>query len=605
MLSEQEIQAVKLRLGINPADVESAKKAWEVLRGERSSPDLLCKYLTDLMNQVFKYKLGLARSLGPMAQVMHDELWVNLANWLGSPDGGKSLSRFAGILREALPGRRPPAASPKPIARPVSRPPVPTGYRPTPPPLPPPAPRPPVATPRTPDAVNAPVGKGSGPDASDSFFANYPGKEAPVQGSAPPAAPPPESTGPPPEAIPVEDPSPLTQPENALSSSFSQWKNIPVPEGPDNHTEYDSRAGRSPEGLPILGARVRGKKHKHEGTNCDDWFEFAVSGRWTLLAVADGAGSKKFSRVGAEVSCKAAVRHLAETLKDCAASGTITDPDLSYVQEALHEAMRRGYAAVVSAANERAGSEAHRRILGRPLNVQDLSATLLLAAHMTGQYQDRPGSLVMACQVGDGMTAAVDATKFGLQLLGEADSGEYSGETEFLTSARKLEPEYLGRKTKCFFGPLRALMVMSDGVADDYFPNDPELLRLHADLVLNQILEVQGLKEESIAEALNPTNLKDASVVARTPFHEEVKSATAGEAVLLQIASAKQYADELYLEPGAVYTSPALLKAGSRARPMCLETMPEERLRVWLDSYYVRGSFDDRTLLILYRETVT
>ena len=91
-----------------------------------------------------------------------------------------------------------------------------------------------------------------------------------------------------------------------------QWLYKPVPANePDVHEEFACEAIVSPEGHPILAARVRGKKHKHEGTNCDDWYEVKNSGCWTIIAVADGAGSKKFSRVGARVSCQEAVRVLA------------------------------------------------------------------------------------------------------------------------------------------------------------------------------------------------------------------------------------------------------------------------------------------------------
>jgi hypothetical protein len=47
------------------------------------------------------------------------------------------------------------------------------------------------------------------------------------------------------------------------------------------------------------------------------------------------------------------------------------------------------------------------------------------------------------------------------------------------------------------------------------------------------------------------------------------------------------------------------LNAGILAQemsPECEEMPSEEKLKIWLDSYYRRGSFDDRTLVVLYRE---
>ena len=98
-------------------------------------------------------------------------------------------------------------------------------------------------------------------------------------------------------------------------SPCSSWTWKPILPGKDNHSEYACQSEILPNGFKILAAWVRGKKHKHEGTNCDDWFEIARSGKWGIIAVSDGAGSKMFSRVGARVACKAAVNYLINQLQ--------------------------------------------------------------------------------------------------------------------------------------------------------------------------------------------------------------------------------------------------------------------------------------------------
>lgn len=396
------------------------------------------------------------------------------------------------------------------------------------------------------------------------------------------------------------------------------WKYLPVPDEPDKHEECDSRAAEAPEELKLIGARVRGKKHKHEGTNCDDWFEFAVSGPWTIIAVSDGAGSKKFSRVGARVACTAAVQHLAATLLDHRIrprdpwssdtfkrderDGAFAEEDLEVVQEALHRAMLVAYDAVEAAAIARRDSAEHRRILGHSrVDIKDLSGTLLLVVHTTVQYKDTDYSLALACQVGDGIVAAVDHTG-ALHLLGMPDSGDFAGETDFLTSKAKLERAHLMRKTFPFFSPMRALMVMTDGVADDYFPNDPGLLRLYGDLVLNHVLDIRGPSDSDMASALSQTNLPTLGAAEQTELHSLVETITATGPRQVPIRSVAVYAEKLGVPLAEVVASPALLLAGSRGEPMCSESSPEDTLQVWLDSYQVRGSFDDRTLVVLYRE---
>ena len=92
----------------------------------------------------------------------------------------------------------------------------------------------------------------------------------------------------------------------------SAWKYKPLPaDEPDPHEESQTLSLPVGDGWTVTGARVRGKKHKHEGTHCDDWFEARQSGSWVIIAVSDGAGSSKFSRIGARASCQAAVDFLA------------------------------------------------------------------------------------------------------------------------------------------------------------------------------------------------------------------------------------------------------------------------------------------------------
>ena len=91
-------------------------------------------------------------------------------------------------------------------------------------------------------------------------------------------------------------------------------------------------------------------------------------------------------------------------------------------------------------------------MLTRRLVVEDLSATLLVAVHTSVRVQGREQSLVVACQIGDGVVAGLDP-RGGVVLLGAPDSGDYSGETDFLTSRRQLEPANLQRKTFGFVRP--------------------------------------------------------------------------------------------------------------------------------------------------------
>jgi hypothetical protein len=274
------------------------------------------------------------------------------------------------------------------------------------------------------------------------------------------------------------------QTDNNPPSLTTQWKYVRVPDGPDKHDEFDQRAEVTSDKLKIIGARARGKKHKHEGTNCDDWFDFEASGEagdWTIVAVSDGAGSKTFSRIGAKTSCETAVKELSGALQGFSLKvhadwtgeekdkkGIFAEEDFARVGEALHSAMNKAYDAVAAKATELAAGEESelysRQLNGRALTLDDLSGTLLLAVLTTVMHEEKERTFVMTCQIGDGMLAAVDRNG-GLTLLGHPDSGEFAGQTDFLTSRKKLEKANLAGKTFSFFGPVQALMVMTDAAA--------------------------------------------------------------------------------------------------------------------------------------------
>lgn len=423
----------------------------------------------------------------------------------------------------------------------------------------------------------------------------------------------PNPAGPPPKAreypkspaMPPPPPLPPLDPPAAPA-----WRYIEPPATPEPHSEFDARTcDAPPPGMQMIGARVRGKKHKHDGTHCDDWFEFATAGPWTLIAVSDGAGSKKLSRVGARAACKTAAHEMTADLTNyrlaerttadewtAALQSTELGPtfpdDLDAVRAALQRAMMRAYESVVAAADERAGKPEYDALLGRPVEVGDLSCTLLLAAHCAVTRDGQPCDFVMACQVGDGICGVIDRDG-NARPLGAADSGGYSGETEFLTSSGKLDPEALRRKTVAFLDPMQALAVMTDGVADDYFPAESGLSRLWADLLIN------GIPEATAADAggLAGTPLPDADGYS-TEF-ELIVAAEPRPKVRLRSAGA--FAEKLGRPVAELLRTPAAFVAA--AAPLAGATAAE-RLRLWLDAYQVRGSFDDRTLVVLHRETL-
>ncbi len=112
--------------------------------------------------------------------------------------------------------------------------------------------------------------------------------------------------------------------------------------------------------------------------------------------------------------------------------------------------------------------EAERR--NAPL--REFHTTCLLLIHTPFGANDLVGVL----QVGDGV-AGLCTRNGDCIILGDPDHGAYSGETRFLTTPG-IEDEFERRATFAVPHGLRAVAVLTDGVADDFFPEKQRLIEL-------------------------------------------------------------------------------------------------------------------------------
>ena len=397
--------------------------------------------------------------------------------------------------------------------------------------------------------------------------------------------------------------------EEVTGHTASLWKYLPIPSyEPDPVPEYINGTIKFP-GSKVVAARVRGKKHKHEGTNCDDWYEVANYERMTFIAVSDGAGSKKFSRIGAKESCKAAVGFLVNSFEKLFTDKpelkthltlAFTDPKCmeacGILAGVVQQSVIKAHEAVESAFYSRKTNPEYEKVLGRGLQFKDLSGTLLITvlipiSEITKEH------LVISCQIGDGMIAIFNSEgKFSdsMRLMGVPDSGDFSGETDFLTSSQMKNIEALQHRTKISRTIVDTVLVMSDGVADDYFPNETQMRRLYFDLVVNGILEkpsspismatlTQGQMKlfKRIPDPLAYPWVNDQDVKIPIQYTNRILESTG-----LSL-------EDLWKDSTVLNLARLELEDNKNT------TDSSEKLKVWLDNYVERGSFDDRTLVVV------
>ena len=379
-----------------------------------------------------------------------------------------------------------------------------------------------------------------------------------------------------------------------MEHTASMWRYRPITDdSTEQHTESHCKRTVTAN-AEIIGARVRGKKHKHEGTNCDDYFETAASDDFALCVVCDGAGSKPLSRIGSRVCCETAAGFLkeqlpplfdGEELRRSICADISSDEFMlgagrlaALVQQSACEA----FGAVKKELEVIRDNESYRKALGRAPVLSDMSSTFLAAVVVPLEIDGLAQMLVASVQIGDGCICAINSGADAdecLKLMGEADSGEFSGETDFI-SEKNILPQEIRRRTKISRGCSDTVLLMTDGVADDYFPAQPMMKRLYLDLCLNGIFPMTG--ELSDSNGKPPVCYSSVS-----PERESV---------------ALQYAKQLISDKSA-HAADDLWNRRDTLRPHSLEAFgislgdsPNERLRTWLDNYNERGSFDDRTL---------
>ena len=399
-----------------------------------------------------------------------------------------------------------------------------------------------------------------------------------------------------------------------LAHTAALWKYKPVPGEDEEPEPYEEvlRESSTLGSFHVTAARVRGKKHKHEGTNCDDWFVTFGVEKFVVAIVSDGAGSKKFSRIGAKASCEGAKdflekelpRVIREEIDFTAALGRdVADVRFQHAAAQLartaQSAVLRARESVVAAFRARRGDSRYQRVLGRELELSDFAATFLLTVALP--LDGSQDTLVVTVQVGDGMIAAINTKapyKEALTLLSQPDSGDFSGETEFLTGRGIDRIEALGGRTRLARKPVDLILSMTDGVADDYDPPETQLLRLYFDLKANRILDWPEM-----AGLLHQIEDRRSALAREVPAPQAYPGVHADEEQRLFDV---QYTSELCEVCGLTLEELWEEKSYYLAVMASFikhdgERSSASRLAAWLDHYVLRGSFDDRTLVILQR----
>ena len=240
------------------------------------------------------------------------------------------------------------------------------------------------------------------------------------------------------------------------------------------------------DGPVVIAASERGRSHANEGKFRDDHFLIktgpeAANG-WLFFAVADGAGSAKYSREGSKLACEKTYGKLKSYLSEynvsfdeavCKEFEAKTDwksnpscdakaIERTNVGQFFYGAVYDAWNAIKESANEHEAKTA------------DYSTTFLCAAAKRFPATETRSAFwaVASYWVGDGGAAVYHPNGTSkVHTLGLPDGGEFAGQTRFLTMNDEINPEKVAARVQLnFFDDFQALVLMTDGISDPFFP---------------------------------------------------------------------------------------------------------------------------------------
>jgi len=252
------------------------------------------------------------------------------------------------------------------------------------------------------------------------------------------------------------------------------WKNIPA----DKNTVFYKPDEASYKG-PFLNKKIavvskRGRSHAHEGKFRDD--DFAVNelpGGWSIVSVADGAGSAVMAREGSRLATSSvnsffnSEEILTEIEKNIEIVYSATSESSKEIQsEAEGNVIKTLYKGILNAYNilDKMATE-------NSFSIKALHTTLIFALVKKFDF----GYIILTFGVGDCPINLISPDFSEVKLLNRMDVGEFGGGTRFITMK-----EIFGGDMASRFGITRVddfsyLVLMTDGIYDPKFMTESRL----------------------------------------------------------------------------------------------------------------------------------
>lgn len=242
----------------------------------------------------------------------------------------------------------------------------------------------------------------------------------------------------------------------------------------DNISLFDNLGDKK-----ILVSSKRGRSHANVGSFRDDDFaykHFEKTG-WSIIAVADGAGSAKISRQGSKIACNEVIDYFSENFTE----NSITEFDnlLKEHREGTGEDTQKKLNHFVYNNLGKAALSVHKKLDSFAKEIEcplkDLHSTLIFA--LVKKYEF--GYAILSFGVGDCPIGLLNKDLTEITLMNWLDVGEFGGGTRFITMPEIFNSDKFSTR----FGfklieDFSFLMLMTDGIYDPKFVVEANLEKI-------------------------------------------------------------------------------------------------------------------------------
>jgi serine/threonine protein phosphatase PrpC len=285
----------------------------------------------------------------------------------------------------------------------------------------------------------------------------------------------------------------------------SLWKSLPSDKADPYWKEDDVTLFAPLADRHILVSSKRGRSHANVGSFREDDFAFRhfENTGWSLVVVADGAGSAKVSRKGSALACQSVVDFFAEML---------TPENLQPFDELVQQHKSSSGADTQKKLNHfvynnlgKAAFQTHKKLQSfaaeAGVALKDLNTTLVFC--LFKKYD--VGYALLSFGVGDCPMGVLNRDVSEVTLMNWIDVGEFGGGTRFITMPEIFQSDkFATRFSFKLIDDFSYLILMSDGIYDPKFVVEAALQDMKKWKAF--LADLGGKNEEGAKVELDPKN---------------------------------------------------------------------------------------------------